>query len=864
VTKVEEQQPESGIEYPVTSIRHPASSPAESGISASLQQVIPLKTEPATSKQVSRETLCLRVALSVPVKETFLYAVPEGLGPATQVGCRVLVPFNRRNVTGYVLETLPPSPDRELKEIIDIIDPEPVFLHKLVPFFEWIADYYVHPIGMVIRSALPETHFKAASLTGIGLAVLDRGLFPSEESELLSWIKGHPDTQLPWPLKKIYPLQEKGWIRIENRVRRGEITNPYALKFIRPKKDLDLQTILADRGKATAVNEEAFLTEVFDSGAVLQSELKHRFKNSSYLIDKWIKRNVIEAKSIPMHRNPGGTAVPPPPPPCELHAHQKQALDQIRDGLDKGAFSSVLLYGVTGSGKTEVYFRAAEHAIQLGRQALLMAPEISLAGYLEALFRSRLGDRVAVYHSGLTHRERHYQWMRMIRGEVDLVIGARSALFAPLPDLGLIIVDEEHDAAYVQEERRGGPHYQARDAAVVRAKMEKALVILGSGTPSVQSYQNSITGRYHLISMPDRVENRPLPDVEIVDMKEQTDGRGKQQMISPRLIAALGDHLTAGNQSILFLNRRGFHRLYLCRACGRSVSCPNCDVALTFHLHANRLICHYCGFACGTEVRCAACGHNQFKAYGFGTEKLEQEVRTIFPTARVSRMDADATRRKGNASSILGQFGRRETDILVGTQMITKGHDFPHVTLVGVISADLSLSFPDFRAGERTFQLLSQVAGRAGRGRWKGKVIIQTFTPDHYVVSSAMAHDFQSFFEKEQGLRKALGYPPFCSLACLRLQGNNKKRTEAAVQRLSSNLQTILKRWPRRGKEIQVLGPVEAPIARIKGKVRWQFLVKSRSPALLRHFLVEIERSSTWLRSQGVYLISDVDPYDML
>jgi primosomal protein N' (replication factor Y) len=839
-------------QYPVPlSARYPASS----------------NEQPATSNQnpVSREIPCLRVALSVPVTGTFDYAVPEGLALAAQVGCRVLVPFNRRKITGYVLETLSQSPERELKETIDILDLEPVFLRKMVPFFEWIADYYIHPVGMVIRSALPEAHFKTASLTEKGAAALTRCLFASENSEILFWIRDHPEARLPWPLKTIYPLQEKGWIRIEGRVKKSEITNPYELKFIRPKKDLDLDIVLAERrGASTAANEEEFLTEVFQSGAILLSELKSRFKNSSYLVDKWVKKGILETQCIPVHRDPGLAAVPPPVPPRELHTHQQQALNRIREGLDKGTFSSCLLYGVTGSGKTEVYYRAVEHAIQLGRQAILMAPEISLAGYLEALFRSRLGDRVAVYHSGLTHRERHYQWMRMIRGEADLVIGARSALFAPLPELGLIIVDEEHDSAYVQEERRGGPHYQARDAAVVRAKMEGALVILGSGTPSVQTYQNSITGRYRLLTMPERVENRPLPEVEIVDMKEQTDGRGKQQMISPRLLKALGDSLAAGDQTILFLNRRGFHRLYLCRACGQSISCPNCDVALTFHLQEDRLICHYCGFTCGTKVQCASCGQGRFKAYGFGTEKLEQEVHMLFPEARISRMDADATRRKGEASRILRRFGRRETDILVGTQMITKGHDFPCVTLVGVISAELSLSFPDFRAGERTFQLLSQVAGRAGRGTRKGKVIIQTFNPDHYVVRSAMAHDFQSFFDKEQGLRKALGYPPFCSLACLRLQGTDKRKTDEAVRQLGTDLRAILGRWPKRGKEIQVLGPVEAPIARIKGKIRWQFLVKSRSPALLRHFLVEIERSSKWLRSQGVYLISDVDPYDML
>jgi primosomal protein N' (replication factor Y) (superfamily II helicase) len=814
---------------------------------------------------VSREIPCLRVALSVPVKGTFHYAVPESLALAARVGCRVLVPFNRRKVTGYVLETPSHAADRELKEIIDILDTEPVFLQKMVPFFEWIADYYIHPVGMVIRSALPEAHFKTASLTEKGAAELTRSLFSSETFEILSWIRDHPEARLAWPLKTIYPLQEKGWIRIESRVRKGDITSPYALKFIRPKKEIDIETVLTDRrGASPAANEEKFLTAVFESGAILLNELKQRFQNGPYLADKWVKKGVLEMQCIPVHKDPGTAAVPPPAPPLELHTHQQQALNRIREGLDKAMFSTCLLYGVTGSGKTEVYYQAVEHAIQLGRQTILMAPEISLVGYLEGLFRSRLGDRIAIYHSGLTQRERHHQWMKMIRGDADLVIGARSALFAPLPELGLIIVDEEHDSAYVQEERRGGPHYQARDAAVVRAKMENALVILGSGTPSVQSYQNSITGRYHLLSMPDRIENRPLPEVEIVDMKGQTDGRGKQEMISPRLFKALGETLAAGNQAILFLNRRGFHRLYLCRACGKPISCPNCDVSLTFHLQEDRLICHYCGFTSGTAVQCATCGQGRFKAYGFGTEKLEQEVRRLFPKAHPSRMDADATRRKGETYRILRRFGKRETDILVGTQMITKGHDFPYVTLVGVISAELSLGFPDFRAGERTFQLLSQVAGRAGRGPQKGKVIIQTFNPDHYVLRSAMAHDFQSFFEQEQGLRKALRYPPFCSLACLRLQGNNKKKTEEAVRQLGSDLWTILGRWPVRGKEIQVLGPVEAPIARIKGKVRWQFLVKSGSPALLRHFLVEVERASRWLRSEGVYLTSDMDPYDML
>ena len=354
-------------------------------------------------------------------------------------------------------------------------------------------------------------------------------------------------------------------------------------------------------------------------------------------------------------------------------------------------------------------------------------------------------------------------------------------------------------------------------------------------------------------------------EVEIVDMRGITNAYGRDEMLSPRLRGAIHENLKAGRQSILFLNRRGFHRLFLCRSCGRSISCPNCDVALTFHLSENRLNCHYCGFRCGLRETCPACGSGDLKPYGFGTEKVEQELRALFPRARISRMDADSTRRKGEALEILNRFGRHETDILVGTQMITKGYDFPEVTLVGIVSADLSLNFPDCRAGERTFQLLCQVAGRTGRGDQRGRVIIQTFTPDHYVIQAAAGHDFQAFFDRETGLRRDLGYPPFSSLACLRIQGGSRENTVEAVNHLASTIKTILNSWPKRGREVQVLGPVEAPISRLKGKHRWQLLVKSRSVALLRHLLLETERASIKvIRSTGVHLVSEVDPYSML
>ena len=804
------------------------------------------------------------MAVPVPVKGTFFYAVPEGLASIVRVGCRALVPFNNRRVTGYILDIIHEPPDRDLREMEDILDEEPVFPPHMVPFFEWMADYYFHPIGMVIRSAVPGQHFKTASLTKSGSDVLKGRLIHSEETEILLWIKEHPNERLPWPLKKVFPLKDKGWLSIEDRMKKGGASNPRMLRYVRPKGNLGLKGILAGiAGRKGAKNEVEFLQAFVGGESILVTELKARFTNGSYLVNKWVKRGVLEREGVPVHIDPTGIDILPPPVPRKLHEHQQNSLNQIKRRLDRKAFSCSLLYGVTGSGKTEVYFGAVAHAILSGRQAILLAPEISLAGYLEGLFRSRLGERVAVYHSGLSKGERYYQWTRIAGGEVDLVIGARSALFAPVPDLGLIIVDEEHDSAYVQD--AGGPHYHARDAAVVRARMEKAVVVLGSGTPSVQSFQNSLTERYSLLLMPDRVEKRPMPKIEVVDMKEIKDNRGQEEMISPRLKGALKRTLGQGSQAILFLNRRGFHRIYICRSCGESIRCPNCDVALTYHLDKDLLACHYCGFRSGASVECASCGGHTLRPYGFGTEKLEHELNALFPGARISRMDTDSTRKKGEAFRILKGFGRHESDILVGTQMITKGYDFPDITLVGVISADLSLGFPDFRAGERTFQLLSQVAGRAGRGNQKGRVIIQTFNPDHYVIRTAMAHDFRSFFESERDLRKQLWYPPFSHLACLRLQGDDKKNAEEAAHQVGERLRTILNGWPSRGKDLQVLGPVEAPIRRIKRKYRWQLLIKSKSVSLLKHLLIEVERNMEKpFRSGGVQVFFDMDPYQML
>ena len=800
------------------------------------------------------------------MKETFFYAIPENLLSKAEVGRRVSIPFRNRKVIGYILEKGPGNQQEDLKEILEVIDEEPLFTKGLVSLFQWMSDYYLYPVGRFIQSALPgglnAQPFKTGQITEKGLSALKRLSKNSQERSLLSWVKENPRKRLPSPLDMAYRLQKKGWLIIESRTRKRRV-GPLIRKFVRAKQGLDLQSVFQGEGRSIrAKNETDFLQTVFSSEGILLKEISSKFSNGAYLVNKWIRKGVLEKYDAPVIRNLAGEVMFPSLVPSQLYDQQKLVLEEIEHLLKRRRFSTCLLHGVTGSGKTEVYYRAVEEAIQRGRQALLLVPEIALAVYMEGIFRSRLGNRVAIYHSGLSEGERYDQWVRTVRGEVDLVIGARSALFSPLPKLGVIIVDEEHDFSYKQEE---GPRYQARDAAVVRGKLEKALVILGSGTPSVQSFHHTATERYRLLSMPERIEKRPLPEVQIVDMKALSQGEPGNGIISPILRAALEETLTDGKQAILFLNRRGFNRVYLCRSCGQPIRCTNCDLALIYHLREDRLACHYCGFRAQPENRCATCGHEGMKAYGFGTERLEQELGEAFPDGRITRMDRDSTRRKGQTFRILKRFSDHEIDIMVGTQMITKGYDFPKVTLVGVIAADLSLGFPDFRAGERTFQILSQVAGRAGRGDQKGKVIVQTFNPEHYAIVTAKDHDYGSFFQMETSLREQLGYPPFSYLACLRIQGNNPEASASMAKRLGQGITGVLERWPKWGREIQVLGPAEAPLAKLKGKYRWQILIKCKGAELLHYFLREIDTlTRKMLRGSGVSLIVDVDPYQML
>jgi len=526
-----------------------------------------------------------------------------------------------------------------------------------------------------------------------------------------------------------------------------------------------------------------------------------------------------------------------------------------------------LLYGVTGSGKTEVYLHAIEAALSEGRSALLLVPEIALTPAVAGQFFRRFGDRVAILHSAFTDVERSEQWRRIRSGAARVVVGTRSGVFAPVRDLGLIVIDEEHDASYKQEET---PRYNGRDTAIVRAQAAGATVVLGSATPSLESRYNAERGKYTLLELPERIEARPMPTVELIDMREEFLETRKQATFSRRLLEAIGERLQNGEQTIVMLNRRGFSSFVACRACGERIECMNCSVTLTYHKRDRRLLCHYCGYAEKVPQACPKCGSEHIYFLGLGSERVEEELHRDFPQARIARLDRDTVTGKRQYETILDQFREGNYDILVGTQMIAKGHDIPNVTLVGVVSADVGLGMPDFRAAERTFQLLTQVAGRAGRGNLPGIVLMQTLNPDHYAVRLAGAQDYPGFYSKEIVFRRAMHYPPFAAMANVLVRAEKKEM----AMRMSAELGMVLAPPPvplgaaqqeqAASSVLQVKGPAEAPVPRLKNEYRYQFLVKASSRKALNGLLQRVRGFAAENKWPATALVIDVDPLSLL
>ena len=805
----------------------------------------------------------VEVAIPVPVNRTFSYLIPEGLKDLIKSGVRVKVPFKNRVLIGYVLDIKKNDTSMVLKEIVDVLDTEPLFHKNMVRFLRQISHEYLTSIGEVLRHALPgglnTIPYRVGYITQKGNEYLESIKRDNPQINYLRWVRDNPGKRLPAPLHIAYQLKRFGFIELKEKGTKARRIDTFR-RFVRFKRGIDaralIQGIIASPGRAK--NESDFLEFIYKKGEVARSSLVKSFSNGQYLIRKWIKRGALEYIERPFLRDYTPSLIQYMPEPESLYPQQQDAINIIEKNIQRGNFSVHLIHGVAGSGKTEVYFEAIRSAIKMGKKAILLVPEIALSNYMAGIFASRLGKRVAVYHSGLSYGERYAQWMRMARDEVDLVIGARSSIFAPFSRVGLIIMDEEHDPSYKQEE---GIRYNVRDLALMRAKQEGAVLVMGSATPSVESYYHAKEHRYILLNMPERIQERPMPEVMIVDMKKQKSMNDGAGIISAPLCEEIKSALDNGKQVMLFLNRRGYIRVHLCVLCGKALRCINCDVALVHHLERGRVLCHYCGYSIPVPDTCPYCGQRGLKRYGYGTEKVEGLIHELFPHARIARMDRDSVRKKGASVRLLRNFHQKEIDIIVGTQMITKGYHFPDVTLVGILAADLSLNFPDFRAGERTFQLLSQAAGRSGRGTERGKVIIQTFNPEHYTITNASRHKFMEFFQKEISLRKTLGYPPFVEMALIRVEGNRMDIVSRKAEEISRLMSELNSGWFKGDNKISVLGPVEAPIFRLRGKYRYQILIKAKHRDALLEYLGRIKEDvNGLLRRSGVSMVIDFSP----
>lgn len=803
------------------------------------------------------------VALPVPLARTFTYEVERG---EARVGARVLVPFGRRRLIGWVVGHAEQVMEGvRVRPVSAVLDPEPVIPDELLRLCRWVADYYVAPLGLVLRTALP--------------AVLS-------------------DTARPAP-----PVKTRRVLRltqeIPSLVRRDEI-------FRRAQRQRELYELVETMGGAAEV---AHLTgQLGFSESVLRG-----------LVDKGLAMIVEEE----VERDPFARIPTEKPAPLTLTPAQRAAVDALvaatRSGLrsSRGGRSgggpaepgrgagggTFLLRGVTGSGKTQVYIELLKEVVERqGRGAIVLVPEIALTPQTVARFRAHFGETVAVLHSALSDGERYDAWRALRSGERRIAVGARSAVFAPVPDLGAIIVDEEHEATYKQSD---APRYHAREVAIVRAGLAGAVCVLGSATPSLESWRNALTGKYRLLELPERVEGRPLPPVRIVDLRGHREGRapgevapgsgrgasreGKaaaggravagvpatasgagsngdpniDRILSPPLVAAIRERLERREQTILLLNRRGYATFVQCRDCGRVWHCRQCNVSLTYHRGRRRMVCHYCFHEEPPPVTCDDCGSGDLSFRGVGTEQVERAVIDTFPYARVARMDVDTTSGKWAHHEILGRVERGEVDILLGTQMIAKGLDFPRVTLVGVVNADVGINLPDFRASERTFQLLTQVAGRAGRGDLGGEVIIQTALPGHYAIRAAVAHDYRAFAERELAEREAPRYPPFCRLANVILSGTDEDAVVRAADEAAAVARAAVSDGTAPG--VEIMGPAPCPVDRIRGRWRWHFLLRSESPSALGNVLRRLHEFGETLSGKGsLRLALDRDPVSLL
>ncbi|MEJ7577291.1 MAG: primosomal protein N' [Pyrinomonadaceae bacterium] len=804
--------------------------------------------EPRIESKTDHAPQYAEVAFPLRVSQTFTYRLPLALRDDARVGARLLVPFGRKLITGYIvalheeIDRALELNDHEIKDAEELLDSSPLLNPEVLEITRWISDYYLAPWGEVLKAALPAGLNTAVeqvlTITPEGLDELAR--LPQRKSEtakarVLRFIHDEVETTLRTVEREmetkrastvVRELERQGWINVTHRSQ-SATARAKRRKIVRLSPPEEHKDDSARRLTQTQQRIIEILIEM--GGEMFFTELLETTGASPASVQTLERRGIVETGAREVRRDPLKGAALPAVDEFELTTAQRAALDGIEAGLERRDYAAFLLHGVTGSGKTEIYIRAMRHALRQHRSAMMLVPEIALTPVFSRRLRAHFGDLVAIFHSSLTIGERFDEWNRLKRGEARVVIGTRSAVFAPVHDLGIIIVDEEHEASYRQQE---SPYYNGRDTAVVRALKERAVVVLGSATPSLESFYNAERGKYIYLQLPERIANRQMAHAEIIDMRDVFAGAGKQEVFAPRLLEAIEETHGRGEQTIILLNRRGYSSFVLCRSCGDRIQCPNCDVTLTFHRSERNLICHYCNFRRNVPSSCPSCNGKYIHFVGEGTEQLEEILQTRFPSLRIARLDRDTTRARNSYEHAILRFGAGELDVLVGTQMIAKGHDFPNVTLVGVVSVDAGLALPDFRAAERTFQLLTQVAGRAGRGELAGRVLIQTFHPEAYALRHACAQDYDAFYREEIQYRKSLGYPPFSSLASLLVHGDDLTRTQTTAALIRQALDDA-----NRDRACKILGPAPAPLARLRGEHRIQILVKSSNRTRLRETL---------------------------
>ena len=834
------------------------------------------------------------VAVAAPLATALTYLQPTGMSEPIPAGCCVLVPLGRRRISGYVLGPAAPQGADEqtftLKPIADVLTREPFFPASLIPFYRWIANYYHHPLGEVIRTALPlapgARSGRLVLLTAAGRETLTEEWMVAVDGRHGQWLRllverGRLETEAVARIRRDGPaktllerMERQGLVQVEHllvssggaaRTRTTIEPGELLTQILAAHGDATAEAILAalqttcdpPLKRADTKVLAAVLAHALESGPspMARAQLAETYPGHGPPLHRLVERGLLRLASERVHRDPFGDTPVFHPPPDHLTDEQKQVLAVLLPSITTQTFAPFVLFGVTGCGKTEVYLQAVRHCLDAGRTALVLVPEIALASQLEAHFLSRFGERLAVLHSGLSEGERFDQWQRVRRGEATVVLGARSAVFAPLEGLGLVIVDEEHEPAYKQED---GLRYNGRDLAVLRAQQAGCLVVLGSATPSVVSFHHCRQGKYTLLTMSKRVENQPLPRVDIVDLA--TVKRSRPDLVfSDQLIAAMRETFEARNQTLLFVNRRGFSPFMLCRDCGHILQCRHCQVSLTLHRARRTLLCHYCGYSRHVDALCPACNSTRVAGIGIGSERIEEEAAQLFPEARIARLDSDTSINRRQYLAILRSVREREIDILIGTQMIAKGLHFPHITLVGVVWADSGLGMPDYKASERTFSLLSQVTGRAGRGETPGRVLVQTYQPHHYAIQLARQHDYIGFFEREIEVRRPLAYPPWSRLINIRFSGPREDRVQIAARQVAEFL-----RERANGQGVEILGPSPAPLVKLKDQTRWQLLLKSPRPAMLHDLCTAVLAEEARLCPHTVAMILDIDPENMM